>query len=152
MSDAKFGKGDVLKTLLKLGVSAALIAFLLQKISLADLWALVKGVDRPILAAAISCFLLSNVLGAAQWHRLLKGSGIPLTFFQAFRFYFIGLFFNNFLPANIGGDAVKVYDVTKIGSSPYQVIAVTLLDRLIGIFCLCMLATAAALVAVALLR
>jgi len=53
----------------------------------------------------------------------------------------VGLFFNNFLPANIGGDAVKVYDVSRIGSSPYQAIAVTLLDRLIGIFALCVLAT-----------
>jgi uncharacterized protein (TIRG00374 family) len=88
--------------------------------------------------------LASNVLGSLQWHLLLGSSGIQLSFSQSFRFYFVGLFFNNFLPANIGGDAVKIYDVSRVGSDVYQVTAVTVLDRLIGIFSLCLLAVVAA--------
>lgn len=121
-------------------VSTALMVFLLNKISISELIRLIAEIDLRLFAAAVGCFFLSNLLGSFQWHHLLGASGVSLEFGQTFRFYFVGLFFNNFLPANIGGDAVKVYDVTRAGSSVYQVIAVTLLDRILGVFSLCLLA------------
>jgi len=131
------------RTVLKIAVSAALMFVLLRRTSLTELYAIVKTVDIGVLVVAAVCFLASNILGAVQWHQLLTASGVSLTFSRTFRFYFVGLFFNNFLPANIGGDAVKVYDVSRFGSSIYNVIAVTLLDRLLGIFSLCLLAVVA---------
>lgn len=131
------------KDAVKVAVSTALMIFLLKKVSIGELMRLISTIDARVFLAGIGCFFLSNLLGAYQWHQLLGASGVVLRFSQTFRFYFVGLFFNNFLPANIGGDAVKVYDVTRIGSSVYQVIAVTLLDRLLGIFSLCLLASAA---------
>lgn len=133
------------RLLLKIAVSAALLAFLLSKISIPQLADLFRGLDAGLIAATVAVFLLSNVIGGYQWHVLLKSSGVRLPFHRTIRFYFVGLFFNNFLPASIGGDAIKVYDLSRIGSSVYQVVAVTMLDRIIGIFSLCLLATGAAL-------
>ncbi len=141
--------GPLAKLLVKLLVSAGLLIFLVSKISLEDLFALVRTLDRATVALAILVFFVSNVLGALQWHFLLVASGVRLTFPQSFRFYFVGLFFNNFLPANIGGDAMKIYDVSRIGSNVYRVTAVTLMDRFIGIFSLCLLAVAAVLLSTA---
>jgi uncharacterized protein (TIRG00374 family) len=132
-----------LRWLVKITVSAALMVFLLRKISFAELAGLLRAMDRQLLASAVAVFFVSNVAGWLQWHVLLRASGVDLPRGRTFRFYFVGLFFNNFLPANIGGDAVKVYDVTKQGESPYQVIAVTLLDRVLGVFSLCVLAVVA---------
>ena len=132
--------GSVAKLIVKIVVSAGLLAYLLSRISLDELLTLITSVDRSLLATAALVFLVSNVLGSLQWHLLLCSSGASLSFGQTFRFYFVGLFFNNFLPANIGGDAIKVYDVSRIGQSVYQVIAVTFLDRLVGIFSLCLVA------------
>jgi len=131
------------RTLLKVAVSGLLMFIVLRRISLEELRGVVVNMDGSLLLAAFLCFLCSNILGSFQWYQLLIASGVKLGFPQTFRFYFVGLFFNNFLPANIGGDAVKVYDVSRFGSSVYQVIAVTLLDRLLGIFGLCLLATLA---------
>jgi uncharacterized protein (TIRG00374 family) len=131
------------KTTVKIVISTGLMIFLLNKISIPELVRLVSTIDARVFLAGVACFFVSNLLGAFQWHQLLGASGIDLSFRQTFRYYFVGLFFNNFLPANIGGDAVKVYDVTKVGSSVYQVIAVTLLDRVLGIFSLCLLAVVA---------
>jgi uncharacterized protein (TIRG00374 family) len=136
--------GPGLRLLLKVLVSAGLLAFLLSKISIPKLTALVRDIDGGMIAATFAVFLASNVIGAYQWHVLLASSGVRLPFHRTIRFYFVGLFFNNFLPASIGGDAVKVYDVSRIEGSVYQVVAVTLLDRIIGIFSLCVLASAAA--------
>ena len=135
----------VLLQIVKIAVSIGLILFLLSRISPARLMAVI-GETRPHhLVPALLVFFLSGLLGSLQWHILLKAGGIALPFSRTFRLYFIGLFFNNFLPANVGGDVVKIYDVSKIGNDPHQVFAITLLDRIIGITGLCMLAIAASL-------
>lgn len=139
-------RSPMMRTIIKITVSVGLLAFLISKISINDLLDLVRQINRPILGAAVLVFFLSNLVGSLQWHLLLGSSGVVMKFGRTFKFYFVGLFFNNFLPANIGGDAVKVYDVARIGSSVYQVIAVTFLDRLIGIFGLCTLATVSLIV------
>ncbi len=131
------------RLVLKIFVSASLLVFLLHKISLPQLGGLIRSMDAGDMTAAFIVFLASNVIGAVQWHALLASGGVRIPFQRSIRFYFVGLFFNNFLPASIGGDAVKVYDVSKIGNSVYQVVAVTILDRVIGIFSLCVLASAA---------
>ena len=138
-------RGAIWRLALKVVVSAGFMVFLLRRTPPAELIRLLRGLDLSLFSASVGVFFVSNVLGALQWHVLLAASGITLSFPRTFRFYFVGLFFNNFLPANIGGDAVKVWDVARVGSSVYQVIAVTLLDRLLGIFSLCLLATLAAL-------
>jgi uncharacterized protein (TIRG00374 family) len=133
----------VLLQILKVIVSLGLIIFLLSRISPGRLMAVIEE-TRPLeLALALIVFFLSGLLGSFQWHLLLRAGGITLPFRKTFRLYFIGLFFNNFLPANVGGDAVKIYDVSRIGNDPHQVFAITLLDRIIGITGLCLLAIAA---------
>ncbi|MCZ6766732.1 MAG: lysylphosphatidylglycerol synthase transmembrane domain-containing protein [bacterium] len=141
MRGKRLNPNSLIKTLGKIIVSAGLLAFLLTRISLGSVVEQIGGLDPRVCTLAVAVFFLSNVISSWQWHQLLVSSGVSLPFHRAFRFYFVGLFFNNFLPANIGGDAVKVYDVTRLGSSAYQVIAVTLLDRLIGIFSLCLIAS-----------
>lgn len=125
---------------LKIAVSAGLLAFILRKISVPELVALVRGADAAWMGAAVAVFLVSNIVGGYQWHVLLRAGAVEISAPRTIRVYFVGLFFNNFLPASIGGDAIKVYDVSRIGSSVFQVVAVTMLDRIIGIFSLCLLA------------
>ena len=138
------GRGSrTLRWVVKITVSAALMVFLVRKVSLAELESLLHRIDGAMLAGAVVVFFASTVAGWYQWHLLLRSSGVALPARDTFGFYSVGLFFNNFLPANVGGDAVKVYDVARLGADPYQVIAVTLLDRLLGVFSLCALAAVA---------
>jgi uncharacterized protein (TIRG00374 family) len=141
-------RGGAGQWLLKFGFSAVLMVFLLRRISLTELEQIIRNMDPAWLACAIGVFLASNVAGWFQWHVLLDASGVRAPRVRTFSIYNVGLFFNNFLPANIGGDAVKVFDVTRFGAGVYQVIAVTLLDRLLGVFSLCVLAVAADLILV----
>jgi uncharacterized protein (TIRG00374 family) len=137
--------GQAARLILKIIVSAGLLGFLLTKISTDQLLSLFETLDRRVIVAAMVVFLWSNILGSCQWHVLLRAGGVDIPYHKTIRVYFVGLFFNNFLPANIGGDAVKVYDVSRVGNSVFQVVAVTLLDRIIGIFALCLLASVAVL-------
>jgi uncharacterized protein (TIRG00374 family) len=136
----------VLLQILKVAVSLGLIVLLLSRISPGRLMAVIEE-TRPLnLVLAIFVFFLSGLLGSFQWHLLLRAGGIALPFPKTFKLYFVGLFFNNFLPANVGGDVVKIYDVSRIGNDPHQVFAITLLDRVIGITGLCLLAIAASVI------
>lgn len=128
---------------LRIIVSAGLIALLLYRMSPGRLAVSIGGLDPAMLAAAVGVFFASSLLGAAQWHILLRAGGVPLGFSTSFKLYFTGLFFNNLLPTNVGGDAVKIYDVTKAGHDSHRVFAITLLDRIFGITGLCVLAMAA---------
>ena len=47
-------------------------------------------------------------------------------------YYHVGLFFNNFLPANIGGDIARVLDASRYGPNRTTVISTVIMDRLIG--------------------
>jgi uncharacterized protein (TIRG00374 family) len=147
-SEARRG-ATALRWTVKIGVSAVLMVFLLRKISFPDLQLLLKTMDHRLLALAALVFIVSNLAGWLQWHVLLNAGAIRAPHRRTFGFYNVGLFFNNFLPANIGGDAVKVYDVTRLGVEVYPVIAVTLLDRLLGVFSLCLLAVIADLFLIA---
>ena len=133
------------RLLAKVLVSAGLLAFLFSKISVSQLFTLVRELDAGYMTAAVVLFLASNIIGGYQWHALLRSSGVRIPLHRTIRVYFVGLFFNNFLPASIGGDTVKVYDVSRIGSNVFQVVAVTMLDRIIGIFSLCLLAAVSVL-------
>ncbi|MFO7916276.1 MAG: lysylphosphatidylglycerol synthase transmembrane domain-containing protein [Candidatus Krumholzibacteriales bacterium] len=131
---------------LKVLVSLGLISFLVWKISPGKITANLKNVNPLWLIAAAGLFSLSSILGALQWYILLKESDMRISFLAAVRFYFVGLFFNNFLPANVGGDAFKIFDVSRKGYDPFRVLAITLLDRIFGILGLCAVALAASLI------
>ncbi len=123
---------QVLIFLAKLTVSGVLIGFLLTRMSLDEVRHAVEHPHWGLLAAAFAVYGVSAFGGALQWSWILKVAGISAPPREIQRLYFIGLFFNNFLPANIGGDAYKIVDLGRKEDRPHGVFCATLLDRLIG--------------------
>jgi len=56
-----------------------------------------------LLVAGVGC-----IVGFFRWGIFLRVVGIRLSWWEVIRMAAIGLFFNNFLPGSVGGDAVKV--------------------------------------------
>lgn len=129
--------------LAKLTVSAVLIGFLLSRLSLAEIRQAMGSPRWGLLLASLAVYGLSAFGGALQWSWILKTAGISAPRREIQRLYFIGLFFNNFLPANIGGDAYKIVDLGRQEHRPHGVFCATLLDRLIGLGALTFLAVLA---------
>jgi len=57
----------------------------------------------------------------------------------------VALFFNNFLPSTVGGDAMRVYDSWRFGGSKTRAVAVVFTDRIFGMLALMVIATLAAM-------
>jgi uncharacterized protein (TIRG00374 family) len=128
-------------------VSVALVWWLLSRLSLEEIR---EGLERPrwsLLVAALVVYAVSACGGAFQWTWLLRRAGLTTPAVEIRRLYFVGLFFNNFLPANVGGDAYKIIDLGRREGCGTRVFCATLLDRLIGLTGLTVLASVAATVA-----
>lgn len=74
---------------------------------------------------------LGQALYALKWYAALRGVGVAAPARTAIAYYFIGIFFNNFLPSSIGGDATRVlylgrrHGYARVGAS-------VVLDRFVG--------------------
>jgi hypothetical protein len=121
-------------------ISAGIIALLLTRLDLRQAADALAGVRWDLFILAMMTFAGSLVLGTCQWMILLKVQDIGLGFRKSLSFYFVGAFFNNFLPANIGGDIVRVYDVYGESGRSGAAIAATVTDRLFGMVALALLA------------
>jgi len=130
---------------LRVILTLALVAWVLRRISLGDAWNLLSAADPLPLIAAFALFLLSVLAGAWQWGRFLASQGIFLTFRPVLELYWVGLFFNNFLPGNLGGDVVKVWDLRRSRQDTLASATATLADRLTGLSALAFLAMLAAI-------
>ncbi len=126
--------------LAKLAVSVLLVVLLLSRLSLAEIRAAFGAPVWPLLLTALGVYGLSALGGAVQWAWILRVAGITAPTRELHRLYLVGLFFNNFLPANVGGDAVKIFDLGRREGQPMKVFCATLLDRLLGLSSLTLLA------------
>lgn len=129
--------------LLKLVVSGGLLYWLLSQSDLEAFAGVLGRTDAALFAVAACFFVLSNALGAGQWYLLLRGQSLAVSPGQTAVVYWVGVFFNNLLPGNIGGDAVRIYDVRRLTGATRRAAAATFMDRFIGLFSTCCLALGA---------
>ena len=134
--------------ILKLVVSGGLLAYLVVQSDLDTFAAAVHDADIRLFVLATGFFVLSNALGAGQWYLLLRAQDLAISMRQAIVFYWVGVFFNNVLLGNIGGDALRIYDIRRLTGNSTGGAAATVMDRFVGLFSTCLLAlTAWALIA-----
>lgn len=132
-----------MKILLKILISLSLITYIGSRLELDSLAGIFANMRPDLFVGAVLLFVLSNCLGATQWYLLLRAQDLTVSFRQALIFYFIGLFFNNVLLGNIGGDAMRVYDIRRLTGKASGGVAAIFMDRFIGLFSTCSLALAA---------
>ncbi|HSD27438.1 MAG TPA: lysylphosphatidylglycerol synthase transmembrane domain-containing protein [Vicinamibacteria bacterium] len=127
----------------KIGVSLALLAYLLSTTDLGALDERLRAVDLVDLLAAVLCFVLMLALATWRWQMLLGALGAPAPIRRLTASYLVATFFNNFLPSNIGGDIVRVRDSKHLTGSTATSLAVVGIDRILGFGALYLLAAVA---------
>lgn len=125
-----------LHTLLKFIISFALIAFLVKRIGISSITEEISSVSLIWISVALCIFLVSHCIGSYQWWLLLRTEEITINFFSALKFYFVGLFFNNFLPSSLGGDLFRMFDINKFSSKDTSAVFSVIIDRFMGFFVL----------------
>lgn len=133
---------SLLLNLLRVGVSAALLVWILSQTGLEKLGAALRDANPWPYVAALGLGLLGLVLRAWRWKCLLDAVGARLPFRRLVYLYYVGAFFNAFLPTGFGGDVVRVLEIGA-GANSAQAAGTTLVDRLTGFIVLFALALAA---------
>ncbi len=100
----------------------------------------------PWWVLALAMTFLGLLAAAIRWHGLLAAQGVTLSPARVFRIFFIGQFFNSFLPGSCGGDVARAYYVFKETTlKRTEAVSTVLVDRGIGlltivVFCCLMIA------------
>jgi glycosyltransferase 2 family protein len=136
-----------LLVLAKIGVSAALLVWLVSRSDAPRLWEYVRSASVSWLVAALGLYLLMILASAWRWGLLLDAQGVRVSSSALTQSFLVATFFNNFLPSNIGGDVVRIADTAKPAHSRTLAALVVLIDRGIGLLGLVLLAAVAATVA-----
>jgi uncharacterized membrane protein YbhN (UPF0104 family) len=131
---------------LKISVSIALLAILFSRIDVARLWATAKQASIAWLLIALSLYAVNVVLSLWRWQLLLVAQEVSVPVRLLAGSYLVALFFNNFLPSNIGGDFFRISDTAKIAKSKTTATIVVLADRVMGVIALVFIAAIGATV------
>ncbi|UCC61414.1 MAG: flippase-like domain-containing protein [Anaerolineae bacterium] len=125
-----------LSSLLKVGVSVGLLAWVLPRIGLVEIWHEIQAVHLGWLGLAFALCVLGTALRAYRWQALLLGLKLQVPTRRLIKLYFVGTFFNTFLPSGFGGDVVRVLELTQDSRRAHEATGTVLVDRLTGILVL----------------
>lgn len=132
-------------TLARLAIAAGLTAFILWKIDARAAGAALAAADWRWLAAAVALVLLDRALNAYRWLVLLRplAAGAVLRLADVLRVFFVSSFVGTFLPASVGGDAVRAVALSKHGVAMADAVASVLVDRVFGTLSILLVAAGA---------
>lgn len=132
---------------LKIAVSAGLLALVLRGTDLGRLWERVRGMSPAWLLLAIAAYVAMMIVAVWRWHRLLHAQHVNVPARHLAESMWVSQFFNNFLPSNIGGDVFRIADTARAAGSKTLATTVVLVDRGLGLLALLLVAALGSLAA-----
>ena len=116
-------------------VAAGLTAFILWKSHPREVLAALADADWRLIAAAVLLVIVDRALMAYRWVVLLciiDPAERP-RMREVMRIFFVSTFVGTFLPASVGGDAVRAFSMTQLNVRGRDAIASVFLDRMLGV-------------------
>lgn len=126
--------------LLKLGVSVSALWWVLSKISFKEVIHVFSTSNIFYLVCALFFLVISFIFSAFRQNLSFKITGAHLTQTLNIKLFWLGMFYNLFLPGGIGGDGYKVYLVNKYRRNGVKKnIGAMLVNRISGLVAIGML-------------
>jgi uncharacterized membrane protein YbhN (UPF0104 family) len=119
--------------ILQLLFSLFLLIWLVSRAGLDHIAGTLAGIDWTWYLPAFVLFLVNLVLRTYRWFTLLKVLDDRASFGHLLYLYFLGFFFNNFIPSGFGGDIVKVVSLHQERGQGVEALSSVIMDRLTGL-------------------
>ena len=120
-------------TLIKLLISIAFFYIVFKYINFDEVATIVNHSDKMYILLALVFQLISTYIAATRWYLIMS----ILDFHEKFSFYvksyFTGSFFNQALPSSIGGDAVRILELSQRGYKKRESFYGVFVDRVVGV-------------------
>lgn len=139
---------NFLITTLKIGISLAILAYLIVKATNDRAFAELSSQPKNwgMLGAAFAAFFGNIMLCNIRWYYLVRALDLPFTFREAMRLGFLGYLFNLAPTGIVGGDLLKAVMLSRhLGGQRAKAMASVVADRVIGLYVLFVVASVAIL-------
>lgn len=140
--DALGLRSPALRLSIRIAVAAGLTGYLLWQSHPRAVIAAAAGATWGPIAVAAALVLADRVLMAYRWVVLLcildPAARPPLA--AVMRIFFVSTFVGTFLPASVGGDAVRAYSLARLNVNGGDAVASVLMDRMLGVASLLVMA------------
>jgi glycosyltransferase 2 family protein len=136
---------NTLFTIAKFGIGIGLLYLLYLLLDdPAALWQRMIEADKRLLALGGGCYAFAVALSGVKWGVLLRAAGIQVSPGRLFSYQWLAEFFNNFLPAQVGGDVMRGYALAHDTQRRAAAAASVVIDRFIGLLVFMLAAAIAA--------
>ena len=123
-----------LKLLLKIAVTVACLWYVSGKIDFSKAGTALRNANWFFLLLALIAFAISKLIASFRLNIYFRNINIHLSEWQNIKLYWLGMFYNLFLPGSISGDAYKVILLKRKINAPYKkTTSAVLLDRFSGL-------------------
>ncbi|MCD6418749.1 flippase-like domain-containing protein [bacterium] len=123
---------NIILTSLKAVVSAGLIYFIITRIDLEKFIANISNFPLWALPIVAVAFCATVLIGGWRWKIFIRPFG-KISYWRLVALYYVGYFFNNFLPSGVGGDVVRGYISGKELDNMAGAYSTILAERVSGI-------------------
>ncbi len=121
---------------IKATISGVLIYVALSRLNLTHVDARLSSLQPFWILSALLVAAFQSVLLAYRWQIIARFCQLPMKDMEAIRFFYIGLFFSQFLPGGFGGDAIRIWLLGRAHSDLVGASYSVLLDRFFGLLSL----------------
>jgi uncharacterized membrane protein YbhN (UPF0104 family) len=143
---AEMGQGNSRAVLLAIkGCVAIILLWLIaSKIDWSHTWQQFRAAGPTLVFIVFAILLLNVFLSAFKWGLLLRIHRVFYSLRTLSAYYFVAIFFSNFLPSSIGGDGYRIYKTLDNERGKTSAVVAVLMERLTGIGVLLVLGFVAA--------
>ncbi|MSQ99182.1 MAG: flippase-like domain-containing protein [Xanthomonadales bacterium] len=127
---------------LKVFISALLITYLFRETSWSDAWRAAHGLSALSLLAGTLLLTAYFFSSGVRWLIIIRSLGSDMRTRDATSITFVAYFFNQFLPATVGADIVRMWQSARTGIGIPVAINSVVLERASNLICLAILAEA----------
>lgn len=127
--------------LVRLAVTGAALGWTLSQVSLEELLGAIRRLAPGATVVALALSFANLFVGSLRWRTLLAAYGAEQrpSILRLAHLYLVALFYNTFLPANVGGDVVRGYvtrDAFPGSAGAYLIVGIERVFGLAGLFLL----------------
>lgn len=119
--------------LVKVAVTLGLFYWLVSRVDIETVGHILARSSMTPIVLALGTLTTVFLMSCVRWWTLIGHLGLSIPLRQVLPSYYVGLFFNNFLPTGVGGDVVRTIHLKLRGHSAKLLISSALADRIIGL-------------------
>lgn len=124
----------VIINILKIALSSAAIYYVATSLDFPLIKESIISARYSLMFVALFLYSLSQLAGVIRLNHFFKKIPLNISNKENFKLYWLGLFYNLFLPGGVGGDGFKVYLLGKYLKAPIKkIIGAILSDRVSGL-------------------